>query len=80
MAAAGAKKPIDDCRLRDGDIIALDVDAGTLTVEHSPETLQSRPLAACDLEAYAAWAMARELFQMLRANVSEAELGASVCG
>jgi dihydroxyacid dehydratase/phosphogluconate dehydratase len=40
-------------RLRDGDIIALDADVGTLTVELSPEALQSRPIAACDLEAHA---------------------------
>jgi phosphogluconate dehydratase len=66
-------------RLRDGDIIALDADIGTLTVELSPETLQSRPLAACDLEAHA-HGYGRELLQMFRANVSPAELGASVCG
>ena len=48
-------------------------------MELSPETLQSRPLAACDLEAHA-HGYGRELLQMFRANVSPAELGASVCG
>jgi phosphogluconate dehydratase len=66
-------------RLRDGDIIALDAEAGTLNVELSPETLQSRPLAVCDLEPHA-HGYGRELFQMFRANVSGAELGASVRG
>jgi len=66
-------------RLRDADIIALDAEAGTLTAELSPETLQSRSLAACDLEAHA-HGHGRELFQMFRANVSGAELGASIFG
>jgi phosphogluconate dehydratase len=66
-------------RLRDGDIIALDAESGTLTVELSPETLLSRSLAACDLEAHA-HGHGRELFQMFRANVSGAELGASIFG
>jgi phosphogluconate dehydratase len=66
-------------RLRDGDIVALDAEAGTLNVELSPETLQSRPLAVCDLELHA-HGYGRELFQMFRANVSGAELGASVRG
>jgi phosphogluconate dehydratase len=66
-------------QLRDGDIVALDAEAGTLNVELSPETLQSRPLAVCDLELHA-HGYGRELFQMFRANVSGAELGASVRG
>ncbi|MFZ3328957.1 MAG: phosphogluconate dehydratase [Methylocella sp.] len=66
-------------RLQDGDIIALDADAGTLTVELSPETLQNRPPAACDLDAHA-HGYGRELFQMFRANMSAVELGASICG
>jgi phosphogluconate dehydratase len=63
-------------RLQDGDIIALDAEAGTLNVELSSETLQSRPLAVCDLEEHS-HGYGRELFQMFRANVSGAELGAS---
>jgi phosphogluconate dehydratase len=66
-------------RLRDGDIIALDADAGTLTVELSAETLHNRPPAEYDLEAHS-YGYGRELFQMFRANASGPELGASVCG
>jgi len=66
-------------RLRDGDIIALDADAGTLTVELSVETLHNRPPAEYDLEAHS-YGYGRELFQMFRANASGPELGASVCG
>jgi phosphogluconate dehydratase len=66
-------------RLRDGDIIALDAEAGTLNVELSAETLQGRPLAMCDLEAHS-HGYGRELFQMFRDNVSGAELGARVHG
>ena len=66
-------------RLQDGDIIALDADAGTLTVELSAETLHNRPPAEYDIEAHS-YGYGRELFQMFRANASGPELGASVCG
>ncbi|HUZ90730.1 MAG TPA: phosphogluconate dehydratase [Methylocella sp.] len=66
-------------RLLDGDIITLDADAGTLTVDLSPETLHNRAPAEYDLEAHA-HGYGRELFQMFRANASGPELGASVCG
>ena len=66
-------------RLRNGDIIALDAEAGTLTVELSLETLHSRPPAEYDLEAYS-HGYGRELFQMFRENASGPELGASVFG
>ena len=66
-------------RLRNGDIIALDAEAGTLTAELSPETLHSRPPAEYDLEAYS-HGYGRELFQMFRENASGPELGASVFG
>ena len=79
MAVAGAKKPTDDCRLRDGDIMALDVGCGRIDGGTLPRDPESRPLAACDLEAHA-HGYGRELLQMFRANVSPAELGASVCG
>ncbi|HUB65739.1 MAG TPA: phosphogluconate dehydratase [Methylocella sp.] len=66
-------------RLRDGDIIALDAEAGTLTVELSPETLHGRSPAEYDLVANSS-GYGRELFQMFRANASGPELGASVFG
>ena len=40
---AGSSRRRSIARLRDGDIIALDAEAGTLNVELSAETLQSRP-------------------------------------
>jgi phosphogluconate dehydratase len=66
-------------RLRDGDIIVLDAEAGTLTVELSPEALHSRAPAENDLESHS-YGYGRELFQMFRANASGPELGAGVCG
>lgn len=66
-------------RLRDGDVITLDSEAGTLMVELAPEILQSRPLARFDLEAHR-HDYGRDLFQMFRANVSGVEVGASIFG
>lgn len=66
-------------RLRDGDIIALDAEAGTLTVELSAETLHSRPPAEYNLEPQA-HGYGRELFAAFRENVSGPELGASLLG
>jgi phosphogluconate dehydratase len=66
-------------RLRNGDMITLDADAGILTVELSPETLHSRSPAEYNLESHA-YGYGRELFEMFRANASGPELGAGVCG
>jgi phosphogluconate dehydratase len=66
-------------RLRDGDIIALDADANTLTVELAPAALLSRPPAIPDLKAHAC-DFGRELFQVFRSNVSGTDLGASIFG
>jgi phosphogluconate dehydratase len=66
-------------RLRNGDMIVLDADAGILTVELSPETLHSRSPAEYNLESHA-YGYGRELFEMFRANASGPELGAGVCG
>jgi phosphogluconate dehydratase len=66
-------------RLRDGDIIALDAEAGTLMVELSPEALESRTPISCELDARA-YGHGRELFQTFRASVCGVELGASVFG
>jgi phosphogluconate dehydratase len=66
-------------RLRDGDIITLDAEAGTLTVELPPSALLSRPLAIPDLKAHS-YDYGRELFQIFRAHVSGTDLGASIFG
>jgi phosphogluconate dehydratase len=66
-------------RLRDGDIIALDAEAGTLTVELPSSILQSRPPATPDLEAHT-HGYGRELFQFFRAHVNGTGLGASIFG
>ena len=63
-------------RLREGDIITLDAEAGVLTAEVSPEEFARRDLAICDLEPYE-HGYGRELFQTFRNVASGPELGAS---
>jgi phosphogluconate dehydratase len=63
-------------RLRDGDIISLDAEAGMLMAEVSAQDLQERANASCDLEANA-HGYGRELFELFRAHASAPELGAS---
>lgn len=66
-------------RLQDGDIITLDAEAGTLSVELSPEVLHGRSPAEYDLGGHS-YGYGRELFQIFRANASGPELGASIFG
>lgn len=66
-------------RLRDGDIIALDAEAGTLAVEVPSATLLSREPNIPDLKAHAR-DYGRELFKLFRANVSRTDEGASIFG
>jgi phosphogluconate dehydratase len=66
-------------RVRDGDIIALDANAGTLTVEVPSSTLLNRTPEIPDLEAHV-HGYGRELFQVFRADVGGTDLGASVFG
>ncbi|MDF1733720.1 MAG: phosphogluconate dehydratase [Minwuia sp.] len=61
-------------RLRDGDIIRLDADAGTLT---TTAELQGRPVAEADLSGNEE-GIGRELFQSFRAAVGPATTGASI--
>jgi phosphogluconate dehydratase len=63
-------------KLRAGDIVTLDAEAGVLTAEVSPEEFARRDLATCDLESYH-HGYGRELFQTFRAVASGPELGAS---
>jgi phosphogluconate dehydratase len=64
-------------RLRDGDVVRLDAEAGTLDVQLDHATLMARSPAAADLSANQA-GLGRELFHNFRRNVNGAELGASV--
>ena len=61
-------------RIRDGDIVRLDAEAGTLT---TTADLNSREPAIADLSANEA-GIGRELFQTFRATVGPATTGASV--
>ena len=63
-------------KLRAGDIVTLDAEAGVLTAEVSPEEFARRDLATCDLESYH-HGYGRELSQTFRAVASGPELGAS---
>ncbi len=60
--------------MQDGDVILLDAETGELTIEAD---LSGRPRAM--RPPVQSWGYGRELFGALRASVSNAEQGASVC-
>ena len=62
-------------RLRDGDIVRLDADAGTLTV--LADDFDSRAPVSADLSANG-FGIGRELFEMFRRNVGASDAGAGV--
>jgi phosphogluconate dehydratase len=64
-------------RVRDGDLITVDADAGVLTLarEDGAEALAARPAAVCDLTA-SHRGLGRELFTGFRMIASSAEEGA----
>ncbi|MBS0276456.1 MAG: phosphogluconate dehydratase [Proteobacteria bacterium] len=64
-------------RLRDGDIIRIDGNTGTLGVQMADEHLMRRPPAT---GGAAAQGSGRELFAALRAGLSNADRGASIFG
>jgi phosphogluconate dehydratase len=64
-------------RLRDGDIIRLDADAGLLEVMVDPDVLAARP-AALKPTGAGEHGFGRELFAHMRAAAGKAEQGASV--
>jgi phosphogluconate dehydratase len=64
-------------RIRDGDIIRIDADAGTMQVLVDESEFNARPLATCDLSAKQ-WGNGRELFSMFRALTGSADTGASI--
>jgi phosphogluconate dehydratase len=74
-AAAGG--PL--ARVRDGDIIRLDANTGTLAVEVDAATWSAREPSPYD-PTVAASGTGRELFALFRAAAGPAELGASVFG
>jgi len=63
-------------RVRNGDLIRLDADAGTLQALVDAEEWERRPLANADLSSNMI-GMGRELFAMFRSSVSIAEEGAA---
>lgn len=62
-------------RLRDGDVVSIDTEAGTLSVDLDEAALSARPAHAPDPAAGSG--TGRELFALMRHNVSSAEEGAS---
>lgn len=62
-------------KIREGDILRLDAENGTLELLVSDETLAGRDLATADLSTNR-FGMGRELFSSMRDNVSGAEEGA----
>jgi phosphogluconate dehydratase len=70
-AAAGG--PL--ARVRDGDVIRLDAEQGTLEVRVPAGALADRPAASFDVER-SAHGLGRELFRNFREHVSGAEQGA----
>ena len=63
-------------RLRDGDMIALDSDAGTLDVEVDLAELEAREPTTFDNDVDSEYGFGRELFSVFRQNVGSAEQGA----
>ncbi|MBA8877123.1 phosphogluconate dehydratase [Phyllobacterium myrsinacearum] len=64
-------------KIRDGDIIRLDAEIGTLDVLEDPEVLAARPDPIVDL-SHNSYGMGRELFAAFRNVVGRADEGASV--
>jgi phosphogluconate dehydratase len=64
-------------KIRDGDMIRIDADAGTLEVLVDKTEFEARPLATCDLDAEH-WGTGRELFSAFRRLAGRADQGASI--
>ena len=65
-------------RVRDGDLVRLDADAGTIEVLVDHAELAGRPAAAPPDRAFAG--TGRELFESFRHAVGPADAGASIFG
>ncbi|RCW87687.1 phosphogluconate dehydratase [Phyllobacterium bourgognense] len=66
-------------KIRDGDVVRLDAEIGTLDVLEDPEVLAARPTPDVDI-SHNSYGMGRELFAAFRNVVGKAENGASVFG
>ncbi|MCF6327399.1 MAG: dihydroxy-acid dehydratase, partial [Devosiaceae bacterium] len=66
-------------KIRDGDMLLLDADKGTLTFVGDEEKFNARKAAICDLSAQHQ-GMGRELFSSFRQRVGLASDGASIFG
>jgi phosphogluconate dehydratase len=64
-------------KLRDGDMIRLDADAGTLEVLVAADEFAARPAAVADL-SHNEWGTGRELFAAFRRITGRADRGASI--
>ena len=63
-------------RVKDGDVIRLDAEAGTLSIQISVEEFQKREATKADLQSYHT-GYGRELFGWMRRSASNPEEGAS---
>jgi len=66
-------------KIRDGDIVRVDAEAGTLEVKLDAADLQSRPTPDVDLDGHH-HGLGRELFALFRNAAAPADLGAGVFG
>jgi phosphogluconate dehydratase len=66
-------------RLRDGDVIRVDSEAGTIEARVDPAEWQAREPVSADLSANG-YGLGRELFAAFRAVVGPSDAGASVLG
>jgi phosphogluconate dehydratase len=66
-------------KIRDGDIVRLDAEIGTLDVLEDPGVLAARPEPVVDI-SHNSYGMGRELFASFRNVVGRADAGASVFG
>ncbi|NEX92262.1 phosphogluconate dehydratase [Caulobacter sp. 17J65-9] len=64
-------------RVRDGDVVRIDAEAGLIEVKVPTAELNARPLIEADLSAHQ-HGVGRELFALFRRNVGTADTGASV--
>src|SRR5262249_41362493 len=66
-------------KVRDGDVIRVDPERGTLQAKVSEAEWNSREAEPADLSAHA-YGLGRDLFDVFRANAAGAEQGAVPCG
>jgi phosphogluconate dehydratase len=66
-------------KIRNGDIVRIDAQAGTLEVKLARSELDAREAAKSDLDAHH-HGLGRELFGLFRRTVGTADTGASVLG